>query len=77
MIILMVVVSDIMIRNVFFVKFGQAFVEIVCFFVEMDIYYLFVIDEDGKLIGIISVNDVMCGFSCWFFNSFDGLIFFD
>ncbi|MEQ8704461.1 MAG: CBS domain-containing protein [Phaeodactylibacter sp.] len=69
-----VAVSDIMTRNVLFAKPEQGFAEIARLFAEMDIHHLPVTDKAGKLIGIISANDVMRGFSRRLFNSADGSI---
>lgn len=69
-----VAVSDIMTRNVLFAKPDQSFAEIARLFAEMDIHHLPVTDKAGKLIGIISANDVMRGFSRRLFNSPDGSV---
>jgi CBS domain-containing protein len=69
-----VAVSDIMTKHVLFAKPGQAFAEVARLFAEMDIHHLPVTNEDDKLVGIISANDVMRGFSRRLFNSPDGSI---
>lgn len=63
-----------MTKNVLFAKPEQAFAEVARLFAEMDIHHLPVTDEAGKLIGIISANDVMRGFSRRLFNSSDGIV---
>ena len=69
-----VAVSEIMTRNVLFAKPEQMFAEVARLFAEMDIHHLPVTDADEKLIGIISANDVMRGFSRRLFNTTDGSI---
>ena len=52
-------VADIMSKNVLFAHTGQSFTQLCRLFFEMDIHHLPVADEMGKLIGILSTNDVL------------------
>ncbi|MCO6487573.1 MAG: CBS domain-containing protein [Phaeodactylibacter sp.] len=52
-------VADIMSRNVLFAHLGQSFTQLCRLFFEMDIHHLPVADDKGKLIGILSANDVL------------------
>ncbi len=52
-------VADIMSRNVLFAHTNQSFTQLCRLFFEMDIHHLPVADEKGKLIGILSTNDVL------------------
>jgi len=56
-------VGQIMSRNVLFAKPHFSFSEVARLFSEMKIHHLPVIDEDRKLVGIISANDVMRAYS--------------
>ena len=52
-------VADIMSKNVLFAHTGQNFTQLCRLFFEMDIHHLPVADEAGRLIGILSTNDVL------------------
>lgn len=67
-------VGDIMTKNVLFAKPDQPFSQVARLFAELDIHHLPVTDESGELIGIISANDVMRGFSRRLLSSPDGSI---
>lgn len=58
-------IGDIMSRNVLFAKPEQPFTEVARLFSEMDIHHLPVTDEEDRLIGIISANDIMQAYSRW------------
>ena len=52
-------VADIMSKNVLFAHTGQSFTQLCRLFLEMDIHHLPVADDKGRLIGILSANDVL------------------
>ncbi|MCO6475901.1 MAG: CBS domain-containing protein [Phaeodactylibacter sp.] len=52
-------VADIMSRNVLFAHTNQSFTQLCRLFFEMDIHHMPVADDKGKLIGILSTNDVL------------------
>lgn len=52
-------VADIMSKNVLFAHTGQSFTQLCRLFFEMDIHHLPVADDKGRLIGILSANDVL------------------
>lgn len=52
-------VSDVMSKNVLFAHLHHSFTELCRLFFEMNIHHLPVVDDSGRLIGIISANDVL------------------
>jgi acetoin utilization protein AcuB len=56
-------VADIMTRNVLLAKPSYGFTEVARLFSEVGIHHLPVVDDDQRLIGIISANDVMKAYS--------------
>ncbi|MCB0568763.1 MAG: CBS domain-containing protein [Phaeodactylibacter sp.] len=52
-------VGDVMSKNVLFAHLSHSFTELCRLFFELNIHHLPVVDEAGKLIGIISANDVL------------------
>ena len=56
-------VGDIMSRHVLFAKPDQGFTQVARLFSEMGIHHLPVVDDDQRLIGVISANDVMKAYS--------------
>ena len=56
-------VGDIMSRHVLFAKPDQGFTQVARLFSEMNIHHLPVVDDDQRLIGIVSANDVMKAYS--------------
>lgn len=60
-----VAVAELMTPRVLFAKPEQDFQEIARLFGELHIHHLPVTDENGKLVGIISANDIMKAYSRW------------
>lgn len=56
-------VADIMSRNVLFAKPDHGFTQVARLFAEMNIHHLPVVDENQRLIGVVSANDVMKAYS--------------
>ncbi len=56
-------VADIMSRHVLFAQPHFGFSEVARLFSEMDIHHLPVVDEERKLVGVISANDIMKAYS--------------
>lgn len=52
-------VGDVMSKNVLFAHLNHSFTELCRLFFELNIHHLPVVDDAGKLIGIISANDVL------------------
>jgi len=56
-------VADIMTRNVLLAKPTYGFTEVARLFSEVGIHHLPVVDDEQRLVGIISANDVMKAYS--------------
>ncbi len=56
-------VGDVMSKNILFAHPNHKFTELCRLFYEMDIHHLPVVDEDFKLIGMLSSNDVLKAYS--------------